>query len=75
MKKRKIIYHLFLIKTILFSSTHSLRKVKMDQRKLMDNANTLTDMAKVSLNKAILAESQNVPVSLMQVNMLKNPIF
>ena len=47
----------------------------MDQRKLMDNANTLTDMAKVSLNKAILAESQNVPVSLMQVNMLKNPIF
>lgn len=25
----------------------SLRKVKMDQRKLMDNANTITDMAKV----------------------------
>lgn len=25
-----------------------LRKVKMDQRKLMDNANTVTDMAKVS---------------------------
>lgn len=25
-----------------------LRKVKMDQRKLMDNANTITDMAKVS---------------------------
>lgn len=24
----------------------SLRKVKMDQRKLMDNANTITDMAK-----------------------------
>lgn len=24
-----------------------LRKVKMDQRKLMDNANTITDMAKV----------------------------
>lgn len=27
---------------------YSLRKVKMDQRKLMDNANTITDMAKVS---------------------------
>lgn len=26
-----------------------LRKVKMDQRKLMDNANTITDMAKVSI--------------------------
>ena len=26
----------------------SLRKVKMDQRKLNDNANTLVDMAKVS---------------------------
>lgn len=30
--------------TILFNR---LRKVKMDQRKLMDNANTITDMAKV----------------------------
>ena len=27
---------------------YALRKVKMDQRKLMDNANTITDMAKVS---------------------------
>ena len=26
-----------------------LRKVKMDQRKLMDNANTITDMAKVNI--------------------------
>ena len=26
---------------------YALRKVKMDQRKLMDNANTITDMAKV----------------------------
>jgi len=25
---------------------YALRKVKMDQRKLMDNANTITDMAK-----------------------------
>ena len=34
--------------TILFinSRTCRLRKVKMDQRKLMDNANTITDMAK-----------------------------
>ena len=29
------------------SFVRSLRKVKMDQRKLMDNANTITDMAKV----------------------------
>lgn len=29
-------------------SFHRLRKVKMDQRKLMDNANTITDMAKVT---------------------------
>lgn len=28
-----------------------LRKVKMDQRKLMDNANTITDMAKVASKK------------------------
>lgn len=28
-----------------------LRKVKMDQRKLMDNANTITDMAKVSVRR------------------------
>jgi potassium intermediate/small conductance calcium-activated channel subfamily N len=28
---------------------YSLRKVKMDQRKLMDNANTITDMAKVPI--------------------------
>lgn len=28
------------------SGHNRLRKVKMDQRKLMDNANTITDMAK-----------------------------
>uniref|UniRef100_A0A182FTH1 Calmodulin-binding domain-containing protein n=1 Tax=Anopheles albimanus TaxID=7167 RepID=A0A182FTH1_ANOAL len=28
---------------------YALRKVKMDQRKLMDNANTITDMAKVGI--------------------------
>lgn len=28
-----------------------LRKVKMDQRKLMDNANTITDMAKVAIEQ------------------------
>ena len=27
---------------------HSLQKVKMDQRKLIDNANSISDMAKVS---------------------------
>ena len=32
------------LKMVLFR----LRKVKMDQRKLMDNANTITDMAKVN---------------------------
>lgn len=41
----------------------------MDQRKLMDNANTLTDMAKVSLNKTILAENQNIPSSMIQVSL------
>lgn len=30
----------------VFPKFISLRKVKMDQRKLMDNANTITDMAK-----------------------------
>jgi len=29
---------------------YALRKVKMDQRKLMDNANTITDMAKTQAN-------------------------
>lgn len=37
---------------IPYFCTRRLRKVKMDQRKLMDNANTITDMAKVS-NKQI----------------------
>ena len=32
---------------------YSLRKVKMDQRKLMDNANTITDMAKVPFTPTI----------------------
>ena len=38
-----------LIHTHLSVRAHEnrLRKVKMDQRKLMDNANTITDMAKV----------------------------
>ena len=38
-----------LIRTHSFVHAHEnrLRKVKMDQRKLMDNANTITDMAKV----------------------------
>ena len=31
-----------------FAFFRRLRKVKMDQRKLMDNASTITDMAKVS---------------------------
>ena len=32
----------------------SLRKVKMDQRKLTDNANTLVDMAKVGFIQPII---------------------
>lgn len=38
-----------LVNVVVFSITfqfYRLRKVKMDQRKLMDNANTITDMAK-----------------------------
>lgn len=38
----------------------------------MDNANTLTDMAKVSLNKTIFTENQNIPCSLIQVNIESN---
>lgn len=38
---------------LTFLLYHSrLRKVKMDQRKLMDNANTITDMAKVWFQKS-----------------------
>lgn len=37
---------------------HRLRKVKMDQRKLMDNANTITDMAKVMQNKHKLQRNE-----------------
>ena len=46
--------------SILYSCC-SLRKVKMDQRKLNDNANTLVDMAKVRLS---LVPQQFAPVSL-----------
>lgn len=31
---------------LIINILYRLRKVKMDQRKLMDNANTITDMAK-----------------------------
>jgi hypothetical protein len=34
------------ILSLVYSHKFRLRKVKMDQRKLMDNANTITDMAK-----------------------------
>lgn len=42
----------FYISILVFLSSlvcNRLRKVKMDQRKLMDNANTITDMAKVNI--------------------------
>ncbi|XP_023218522.1 small conductance calcium-activated potassium channel protein 2-like [Centruroides sculpturatus] len=38
---------------------YSLRKVKMDQRKLMDNANTITDMAKTQNNVYELVSDMN----------------
>ena len=44
---------------------YALRKVKMDQRKLMDNANTITDMAKVTHSSCLSARplsSLRVPV-------------
>ena len=44
---------------------YALRKVKMDQRKLMDNANTITDMAKVTRSSCLSARplsSLPVPV-------------
>lgn len=39
---------LFFVSLSFCFHSNRLRKVKMDQRKLMDNANTITDMAKVS---------------------------
>jgi len=40
---------LLLLLLVKLTNAHDrLRKVKMDQRKLMDNANTITDMAKVN---------------------------
>ena len=39
----------FVFTMVCFLLRCSLRKVKMDQRKLNDNANTLVDMAKVSM--------------------------
>lgn len=41
---------------------YRLRKVKMDQRKLMDNANTITDMAKVSYKqkRKIIKKNKNL---------------
>lgn len=38
---------------IFSNNLFRLRKVKMDQRKLMDNANTITDMAKVRFIRKI----------------------
>lgn len=38
--------YFFPFSLLLYTKFISLRKVKMDQRKLMDNANTITDMAK-----------------------------
>ena len=40
-----------------------LRKVKMDQRKLMDNASTVTDMAKVSSLKFKLQSKVSTYIS------------
>ena len=37
------------LKKSCFYPRFRLRKVKMDQRKLMDNASTITDMAKVTI--------------------------
>ncbi|KAK7069990.1 potassium intermediate small conductance calcium-activated channel, subfamily N, member 3 [Halocaridina rubra] len=42
---------------------YDLRKVKMDQRKLMDNANTITDMAKVGYLSRVLVYLENKPVT------------
>lgn len=44
--KNSTIKNIFDCLLFLFQKFISLRKVKMDQRKLMDNANTITDMAK-----------------------------
>lgn len=45
---------------------YSLRKVKMDQRKLMDNANTITDMAKTQNNVYELVSDMNTKQELLE---------
>jgi hypothetical protein len=47
LRVRTLIQFAFVAKeNFVFNLPRRLRKVKMDQRKLMDNANTITDMAK-----------------------------
>ncbi|RWS28975.1 small conductance calcium-activated potassium channel protein-like protein [Leptotrombidium deliense] len=45
---------------------YSLRKVKMDQRKLMDNANTITDMAKTQNSVYELVSEMNQRQELLE---------
>lgn len=53
-----------------------MRKVKMDQRKLMDNANTITDMAKVSIFCSIFFFHIVKPLfSLMRTHQFYNTLF
>ena len=52
-----------------------LRKVKMDQRKLMDNANTITDMAKVRQQQQTEFIYRDILVSLLYDKLLIFPIL
>ncbi|CAG2162945.1 unnamed protein product [Oppiella nova] len=49
---------------------YSLRKVKMDQRKLMDNANTITDMAKLQNNVYEIVSDINARQELLDEKMI-----
>ncbi|XP_054159589.1 small conductance calcium-activated potassium channel protein 2-like [Oppia nitens] len=49
---------------------YSLRKVKMDQRKLMDNANTITDMAKLQNNVYEIVSDINARQELLEEKMI-----
>ncbi|CAG2105950.1 unnamed protein product [Medioppia subpectinata] len=49
---------------------YSLRKVKMDQRKLMDNANTITDMAKLQNNVYEIVSDINARQEILDEKMI-----
>jgi hypothetical protein len=56
---------IFILPLKISSHSFRLRKVKMDQRKLMDNASTITDMAKVRLQATYIYTHHTVHMMLL----------